>query len=146
MAMTNMTDIEIRGNDGRAIAAVEVLNRPDLSAETAADLRRNILAHGIATDAPYFMVVSETTGYLWRGNKESTEVPPTLTFDMQPILARFGPTAKGLRGAHLELLIHQWLQELSAPNGSDGTQAEKALNSSGFVAAIKGASVVAPSL
>ena len=140
------TDILVRSPDGQDIAVVEVKNRKNLSRDIATIVRRNMLEYGLRSHAPYFLLLSQDTGFLWKGQAtENIDAPPSYEFPMEKVIARYSSgtdSKERLRGEYLELLFLQWLFELSNIPQRTDDEPEKSLALSGFLGAIKGAAVI----
>jgi len=123
------------------VAAVEVKNREELSPQMAAMLRRNLVSHGILPDVPYFILVSQDKGFLWKQRKLiDAASPPDLEFSMKEVIRRYAPpNLEGrLSGSELTLLVFIWLAELSQSREGTTVEPEQTLAQSGFLDAIKG--------
>ena len=109
MAVRMAVDLLVLGSDGRLVAAVEVKNLPDLSPDVAVELRRNLVEHGTARDAPYFLLVSQDRGFLWqRSEDDDLDARPNVEFPMSPAVARYlsdTDASASLRGEHLEFIV-----------------------------------------
>lgn len=147
--MNGSTDILVRDSQGNPIAAVEIKNRRPLTPEAAITLRRNLIAHGLLPAAPYFMVVSQDIGYLWlerAGDSANPLAPPRLAFPMSPVIDRYlleRDLGESIGGAGLELLVLQWLLDLSSLPQSAASEPEQALDATGLLDALRGATVEA---
>jgi hypothetical protein len=145
--MSNLrSDIFITDHDGNPVAALEVKNRENLSREVATVLRRNLIVHGNAPAAPYFLLVSQDAGYLWKNAKpEDIDAPPDYQFPLNTVLARYLPSEpkRRLSGAELELVLLQWLIELTLEHPKSREEPERTLARAGFDDAIRGGRVVA---
>ncbi len=127
------TDLAVLDQTGRVALLVEVKSRPGVSRDWAVALHRNLLAHGFAaTDLPFLLATPETL-YVWLGEADPAtplDSPPSLELDaadaLRPYLDRLGlvPTAVG--GDALELLVGEWLSDLSRipPHGGNGAGAD----------------------
>ncbi len=62
--MEKRADIVVHGPDGSLQLVVEVKNRPDASADWAARMFRNMMAHSVMPNAPFFMLALPSTFYL----------------------------------------------------------------------------------
>src|SRR5574340_1023065 len=88
--LTFRPDIVIRNHGGRPIAVVEVKNRQNLSRDIATELRRNMVAHGLLPQIPYFLLLSQDKGFLWKGTREDNiDAPPTYEFLMDKVVTRY---------------------------------------------------------
>lgn len=117
--MKHMSDIAVYSRDGRLQLVVEVKSITHSTSSWAAQLMRNLLAHGMLTPAPFIMLVCNDRVYLWKG----------LATDRSPIGVRRpdyeDDTAQYLR-AHLpgveratsevalEMAVRSWLEQVMA--------------------------------
>jgi hypothetical protein len=110
-------DLSVDNRNGQLALVVEVKRKTNVSPQWAAELRRNILAHGTFSKAPYFLMVFPDKFYLW-SNAEAyqDQSEPTYTIDASPILQpyfeRAGVTADKISGDSLEIIVTSWLGEL----------------------------------
>ncbi|HVF99658.1 MAG TPA: hypothetical protein VND68_07455 [Chloroflexia bacterium] len=144
--MIPYADIVIRNLDGNAVAAVEVKNSANLSRDVAIELRRTLIEHGYVPVAPYFLIISQESGFLWKdAGSVALDAPPTQEFSMAPVLRRYlsqVDTKDRLSGSVLELLVLQWLNEI-AFNGQQPTEdPERLLASSGFLDSLRNAMIL----
>ena len=138
-------DILIKDAKGHTIAVVEVKNIQNLSRDEATQLRRNLADFGIPFQAPFYLLLSQDKGFLWKDSSyENLEVPPMYEFPMDNVVARYSPGRAGERlyGEVFELLAFQWLLDLSIGSENSSKEPEKMLALSGFNEAIKGANVL----
>lgn len=139
-------DILIQSPQGRPIAVVEVKNRQNFSRDIAKEYRRNLLTHGMYPQGPYFLLVSQDVGFLWTNTKENIlDAEPSYEFPMKNVVARYLKREPGERlyKFELDLVVDQWLFDLT--NGTQKTleEPEKTLELAGFNQLIRGAKVVA---
>jgi len=144
--MTYKGDIIVQESDGRLIAIVEIKNRQNLSRDIAMMLRRSMIDDGLPLNIPYFLLLSEDTGFLWKQpDQAKPEASPTVEFPMKNIVTRYlpelGPEER-LRGAELELLVLHWLNNLAWTPQIPNEEPEKSLAASGFLETIQGAIVL----
>lgn len=59
-------DLVIKNLEGPPIAIVEVQTRSNLSRDVATEIRHNMLERGLPSHLPYFMLLSQDRGYLWK--------------------------------------------------------------------------------
>jgi hypothetical protein len=143
---TNRPDILIKSSQGYPIAVVEVKNRQYLSPDVAKELRRNMVARGVPSHVPYFLLLSQDVGFLWNATKqENPDTLPSYEFPMDKIVTRYlkESSEKRLYGEVFELLVLQWLNDLTMGAQKVVEEPEKTLALSGFNESIKGATVVA---
>lgn len=138
-------DILIRSPEGSPIAVVEVKNIQNLSLKEVIDLRHSIALSGVAAQAPYFLLLSQDVGYLWKKTKhESLNEPPTAQFPMDKVVTRYSSNHSNRRlyNEVLEILVLQWLTNLSENPQQTTEEPERTLALSGFNESIKGATVL----
>ena len=145
--MNAIADILVSSPDGWPIAAIEVKNPQNLSRDVATELRRNLLAHGLSPQLPYFLLLSQDTGFLWKKTRRSAlNAQPNYEFPMSEVVNRYWPERnqnERLREPQLELIILQWLLSLTnLPQETNG-EPEKSLARSGLLESIRGATVQA---
>jgi hypothetical protein len=140
-------DILLRAPDGCVLAVVEVKNRIGLTSEIAAEFRRNILEYSGLGVAPYFLLVSQDAGHLWRQSAGLGDAaPPDASFDMTRVVTRFAgeqaPDSR-LMGFQLQSVMYQWLLDLAEGFDSADPQVVASLAATGFIDVVRGASVEA---
>lgn len=141
-----LPDILVSDSSGTPVAAVEIKNREQLTPRVAATLRRNLIVHGYVPPTPYFLLLSQDVGYLWKDvQPQDRDAAPNYQLAIDRIVARYLGSGAGRRlsGAELELVILQWLIELTFELGEPQEEPERTLALSGFLAAIHGGRVVA---
>ena len=139
------TDILITDHNDTPLAAIEVKNRQHLSPQLAAVLRRNLVVHGYVPPTPYFILLSQDVGYLWKDVQHQVlDVLPDYEFPLDSVVARYlkSKAKRRLSGEELELVISQWLIELTLDHHEPREEPERTLAMSGFLDAIRGGSVV----
>lgn len=138
-------DMLIKDAKGNTIAVIEVQNIQDLSREEATQLRRNLADFGIPFQAPFYLLLSQDSGFLWKDSSyQNLDAPPMYEFPMDNVVARYSHRNAGERlyGAVFELLAFQWLNNLTSRPSETGKEPEKTLALSGFINAIQGADVL----
>lgn len=143
-------DILIRSRDNVPIAIVEVKNRREWPETLVTSMRRNMIAHGILPPIPYFLLISQEQGFIWRQKSEpeeddSVDRPPDAKFSMLHIVDRYAPanlTGSWLRGAELQYVVQRWLDDLATGARHEGDNTEQILAEVGFINAIADASVL----
>lgn len=143
---------------GEQVAIIEVKNASRLNSQSAAFLRRNMLAHGLSSRARFFVVLTQDDGFVWDEEhpalagafvQDRGELPPTRHFPFGEVARRYLPAGNGygrLREAELTLLIQQWLLDLTGSTQEPQTPAEQALDEIGFLDAVRGTRVQAQAL
>lgn len=135
-------DILILSPEDLPIAVVEVKNRQDLTREVATALRRNIITHSLLPETPYFLLLSQDVGFLWKAAADPA-APPTYEFPMDKIVARYLEREPGERlyGIELEFLVLQWLNDLASGKLKTSEEPEKTLALAGFNDSIREATI-----
>ena len=83
-------DILIQSPEGNPIAVVEVKNIPNLTRDEAVQLRRNLADYGVPFQTPFFLLLSQDIGFLWKDSKyENLDSQPTYEFPMDRVVARY---------------------------------------------------------
>ncbi len=59
-------DLLIENSDGDPIALVEVEAMSNLTRDEAIEIRRNIVARSLPAHIPYFLLLSQDVGFLWK--------------------------------------------------------------------------------
>jgi hypothetical protein len=148
-----LEDLILYHPNGWPIAAVDIRAKLGTTPEWATKLRRNLLAHGGAVPARYFLVITPDRVYLWEGGgTEPAELPPTHVVDAGPIFRRYFAAANldpdAVRGTAFELVVDTWLAELTRADSADieqgVVQASDELLRSGLVDAIRNARLEYP--
>ncbi len=137
-------DILIKDAKGDTIAVVEVKNIQNLSRDEAMQLRHNLVDFGVPFQAPFYLLLSQDTGFLWKDSSyENLDVPPMYEFPMDDVVARYshGKAGERLYGAVFEILALRWLNNLTSQPSAISKEPEKTLALSGFINAIQGADV-----
>lgn len=137
-----IVDILIQSPDGDTIAVVEVKNLRDLTPDEATEIRHSLADYGIPVEVPFFMLLSQDVGFLWKDSTyENRDAPPMYTFPMQNVVARYSDRKPGERlyEAEFEILALRWLNHLTIKEYSSSQEPEKTLELSGFIEAIEGA-------
>lgn len=136
-------DLTTYNQDNQLTLIVEVKNRLNASPEWAAQLRRNIFAHGTFPNAPYFLMVFPDRFYLWTDpTTDNGLVKPDYIIDAVPILEsyfeRAGVTAEEVSSQSLELIVASWLSELIYETSDELDLSQTWLIDSGLYQAIAG--------
>ncbi|MEH1820952.1 MAG: hypothetical protein V7L31_18055 [Nostoc sp.] len=138
-------DLSVDNRNGQLTLVVEVKSKLNASPEWAARLRRNMLAHGTFSKAPYFLMVFPDRFYLWTdADVRLDQSEPTYIIDAQPILHRYFEQAEvkadQISGQSLELIVASWLGEIihSEKSPEDINESQQWLIDSGLYAALAG--------
>jgi hypothetical protein len=147
--MAIRTDIAITDEAGSLAALVEVKGKLGTTSDWAAAMRRNLAAHGVLPDAPYFVIATPDRFYVWeRKTNNPTAVHPDFSFELtaalRPHLDEVGMEPGELAESSLELLLASWLSELTRGVAEVGIPkaALDRLRTSGFLSLIRGGRVV----
>ena len=131
-----IVDILIQSPDGDTIAVVEVKNLRDLTPDEAVQMRQSLADYGVPVQAPFFMLLSQDVGFLWKDStSENLDAPPVYTFPMQNVVARYSNRKPGERlyEEEFEILTLRWLNHLTIKKYSKGEEPENTLELSGFI-------------
>ncbi|MGA7953755.1 MAG: hypothetical protein WCA07_09575 [Gloeobacterales cyanobacterium] len=136
-------DLAIYSRDGQLVLVAEIKSKLNASPEWAAQLRRNILAHGTFPKAPYFLMAFPDRFYLWTdADIRLDQSEPTYVIDARPILQPYfkqaGVAAEQISAQSLELIVASWLGEIIHLDKSptDIDESQRWLIESGLYAAI----------
>ncbi len=138
-------DLLIENSDGDPIAVVEVKAMSNLTRDEAIVIRQNMLDRGLPAHVPFFLLLSQDVGYLWKETGQmSDSEPPAYEFPMHAVLNRYlaKEAQERLYGSVLELVMLQWLYNLSTKPQVTTEEPEKTLARAGFNESIKGAMVL----
>lgn len=141
-------DIKVQDSDGGDLALVEVKNRTGLSPDIAATLRRNLLAHGLASqNVRFFLLVSQDVGYLWdQDDPQNIDyASPTVEFPMVSVIDHYLPSlgsSDRLSESQVELVVTQWLWDLANGANDRPLEPELALSNTDFLRLIQGGRLV----
>src|SRR5579863_7076647 len=100
-----LADLIIKNLEDHLIAVVEVKNLKDLSREEAIEMRRTLLEYGFPADVPYFLLLSQEVGFLWKETAVGDpNASPTYEFPMDKVVTRYSEehAERRLYGAELE--------------------------------------------
>ena len=142
--MTVRVDLLIRNQKGQILAVVEIKNRQDIDLDMATAFRRNMIVHGLVPEIPFFLLLSQDIGFVWKGTV-SPDAPPGYQFPMNNVVARYLPDlapGERLKEVQLELVLVQWLTDLAEEPQIALEEPEKSLALSGFLESIRGATVL----
>jgi len=132
---------------GQRMLIVEVKTKRNASSEWAAQLRRNILAHGTFPKAPYFLMVFPDRFYLWTGaDDQRVQREPDYSINARPIFQPYfeqaGVSEEKISGQSFELIVASWLGKIIHGSKSieDTDASQQWLIESGLYDAIIGGS------
>jgi hypothetical protein len=76
-------DLLVQDPDGQFVAVVEIKNLQNFTKETATILRQNPMKYSILPQIPYFLLMSQDKGFLWKEAwQEGPDTPPDYEFSM----------------------------------------------------------------
>jgi len=137
-------DIVVQNADGQFIAIIEVKNMQDLTRDAATSVRRNSMKYSLLPQTPYFLLLSQDRGFLWKEAWiKGPETPPTYAFPVDTVVTRYlkrEPNER-LYEIELEFLVLQWLNDLADGKQKTNEEPEATLALAGFIDAIKEANV-----
>ncbi len=115
--MNNISDIVVHDANGQVALVVELKRKLGTSPQWAGRMRRNILAHGLLSSAPFFLLALPDHFYLWNEAGIKPEViEPSYDIDprsfLQPYYEKSGLSPETVSEKSLELIITSWLSEI----------------------------------
>lgn len=113
----NYADIAVYGKDKRLQLLVEVKSRHGTSSDWAAQMRRNMYAHGLLPETRFFLLALSDKFYLWKDVGISIEaIEPTyeinFLFFLEPYYRKAHVSPSKISGASLELIVSSWLTQI----------------------------------
>jgi hypothetical protein len=141
--MSTQWDLVAYNRDNQLVLAVEVKGRLDATPEWAAQLRRNILAHGVLPDAPYFLMAFPDKFFLWETSDSINEpVEPMYIIDAHSILSPYlnhsNLTPEQVSSSSLELIVASWLNDIMHRQPNELSDSQQWLIDSGLYDAVAG--------
>jgi hypothetical protein len=138
-------DIIVRDQMGEPVLSVEVKARQSVDGRWAAQLRRNLRAHGQRVPAKFFMIVTSDNAYLWHENHgdQLDARPPDAEAPLSDLLGEDASSAEIIDGRTLELFVLSWLSAAAeaAELGELSESAQAFLIRSRLFEALRGAAV-----
>jgi hypothetical protein len=139
-------DILVRNSEDQPVAVIELKNRLNLSREIAKDIHEQMTTYGLTIQAPYFLLLSQDNGFIWseRGMAKGG-ADPTFEFPMDSVITRYlsdKDLNTRLRESELELLVLQWLNDLTNHRVQAVAEPESTLAVSGLLEVLRGATVI----
>ena len=103
---------------GQAVLLAEANSRPGASGKWASQLRRNILAHGVLPQAPFFLIATPDRIFLWNHDGlGGAETPPDCVVNAREVFApyfeKLGRPASQVSPEGFEFVVLWWLDDLS---------------------------------
>lgn len=113
----NYADIAVYGKDKSLQLLVEVKSRHGRSSNWAAQMRRNMYAHGLLPETRFFLLALSDKFYLWKdvgilieAVEPNYEINP-LSF-LEPYYKKAHVSPSSISEASLELIISSWLTQI----------------------------------
>jgi hypothetical protein len=114
--MNARPDFVIRTQDDQILLIVEAKKRINASAEWAAQMRHNLIAHGALPPAPYFLLALPDKFFLWKQQPASQMILPDYEFDaeeaLRPYLESLKSPLSELSETSFESIVRLWLEDL----------------------------------
>jgi len=135
----------IEDSNERPIAVVEVTSLSEMILDDALEIRESMLERGLPDHIPYFLLVSQDIGFLWKDDPSlKVDSPPNEVFSMENIMKRYSlrKPEQRLYVEELEYVVLHWLMNLSSKPQEMDNEPEKTLVRTGFTDTIKGAMVL----
>ena len=115
--MQTTADFVVHAPDESIRLVVEAKITSNGSPEWAAAYRRNVVAHGGVPQAPYFLLASPRSFYLWKDAPATAEaLPPTYQIDARVVFPTYlhdvSVPLDQLSGAGWEFVVAAWLDDL----------------------------------
>jgi hypothetical protein len=135
MRTTYLADLVIRDTKDDPLAVIDVVNFPGFSREEAIELRQRLIDYGLPAQIPYFLLLTQDIGFLWKDTKrDQLDVPPNYEFPMDGLVRRYGKdgSQRRLYRWELEWLILRWFAHLRASSEPDTEEPELTLVRSGL--------------
>ncbi len=115
--MTALYDIGVYTRKKRLVLAVDVMGGKEPTSHDAAGFRRNLIAHELFPDTPFFLLAHRTRLFLWRQETAAEQLAdfsaPTAAFlNDYAASASLPDPANTLRKSALRLVMFAWLGDL----------------------------------
>ncbi len=114
--MNATADFVVHAPDDSIPLVVEAKNSGTGSPEWAAAYRRNVLAHRVVPQAPFFLLASPRHFYLWKDAPATEAAPPDYQIDTDAVLPGYlrelSVPLDQLSGAGWEFVVAAWLDEV----------------------------------
>jgi len=142
--MLKLADILVYSADDNLQLVVEVKNKTEAGPDWAAQMRRNLFAHSILPQTPFFLLALPDRLYLWKdGASSKPAAPPHYEIDSLPFFAPYlmdtNLSLDDLSESSLELIVKSWLNDIINADLTEQSAAshEKWLFDSGLYRAIE---------
>lgn len=144
--MPSVSDLVVLSSDRQPVLMVECKSYIDASPQSAAQFRRNLLAHDMLPPVPFYLLVYPRILYMWKGGAEADR-PPDFSASTDSLLRRYTFSqlnqADTPRRESLDLVVHSWLGDLASGirEPEDDSDADQMLVRSGVFEQIKDGTV-----
>lgn len=114
-------DLIARDKAGHIFLIVEVENRKDMPASWAKHYFRNLRAHGVLPDSPFFMLLGPTRLFLWKNHGIDVDPDQDLVAEInveevfQIYLRRANIQDRIIGPSTFDLIADNWLGDLTLP-------------------------------
>jgi hypothetical protein len=142
--MLPRSDLMLYDKYGRLTAYVEVKSKFGTSREWAAQLRRNLFAHGGLEGVDFFLLATPDRLYVWKkSGSDATAILPDFVVDAKRIFDPYFKTAninsRSSGGFAFELVVGSWLADLarSGLQIQERSMGDEWIIESGFLDAIE---------
>lgn len=112
--MAYHADVGVFSEAGEPLLVAEVKTNLETSPEWAAQFRRNLLAHGSAPKARFFLLATPARFFLWK-DRSAVVAPPDYEIDsrnlLEPYFASAGISAEKASQTSLQLALGAWLMD-----------------------------------
>ena len=146
--MLKLADIAVYSPDNRLQLIAEVKGKTGATAEWAAQMRRNLLAHSAIPPARFFLLATPEHFYFWKDGSESVEAQaPDSVLDARHIIDPYIQDTRISRDqisdSSLQLILTSWLSFLTNSNltAANAPLSEKWIFDSGLYEAIRHGSI-----
>jgi len=143
--MRSLLDIAVYDHDDQLVLVIEVKSKLGSDREWAGRLRRNILAHGVYPNPPFFLIAFPDRFYLWTSSSAKPhQLEPDYTVDarslLDPYFQRAGIDENHIGPQSFELMVRLWISEVihSQKSSEDFARSEQWLLESGLYKSIAG--------
>jgi hypothetical protein len=132
-------DLVVRTADDAPVAIVELKGASEVSQERAIALFARYRASAGHQAAPYFLLITESKGFLWSIHALHADLRPNAEFGMKEVLWQYIYPDQDLRG--LNYIVFHWLLDTVTGTRKHDAEADKKLRESGFTEAARNAKV-----
>ncbi|MBV9768188.1 MAG: hypothetical protein JOZ32_01340 [Bryobacterales bacterium] len=145
-------DLIAYDREGNIVLLAETKSMPGTSKRWAAELRRNMLAHGALPQAKYFLIATPERIYVWKQDMKQEAASgetifPEFTIDaaqeLQPYFEKFQQKPSEIGPEEFTLLVSSWLTNLAWAGEERGKLSSSIawLRDSGLQESLRGARV-----